>query len=103
MALFKCFANIQPMIHNERGSCIGHRSSAELRKSISRPVWQKGEHSFSGESRDAYAEKKLRSYSDGRPAFQVRTLRFNRVSPRSLGRDVSFTDLRSIQPWRIAD
>jgi hypothetical protein len=41
----------------ERGSCIAYRSSAELRKSISRHVRQKGERPFPSESRDAYTEK----------------------------------------------
>ena len=58
---------------------------------------------FSIESRDAYAEKKLRARSQSWPILQVCALRFNRVSPRLPGRDVSFTDLRSIQHWRIAD
>src|ERR1700677_2104217 len=104
MALSKCFANIQPpMNRNQWGLCMDHRSSAELRKSRSRPVRQKGEHPFPSESSDAYAEKKLHLHSRWRPTFQVGSSRLNRASPRSLARTVSFTDLRSIHPRRIAD
>jgi hypothetical protein len=63
MALPQYFANIYlPMICNEWGSCMSHRSSAEFRKSPSRRVRQKGEHPRPSESSDAYAEKKLRVY-----------------------------------------
>src|SRR5580698_1160997 len=104
MALSKCFANIQLSMNcNEWASCMDQRRSAELRESFSRPVRQKGDHPFPGGSSDAYAEKKSHLHSGSRPTFQVCSSRLNRVSPRLLARDISFTDLRSIQPRRIAD
>jgi hypothetical protein len=86
------------MIHNERGSCIGYRSSAELRNPFRVLCGKKGERPFSSELRDAYAEKKYVHISIGDLHFRSAHLRLYRVSPRWLGRDVSFTDLRSIQP-----
>jgi hypothetical protein len=62
-------------------------------------VRQKGKHPFP----DAYAENKLSEHFHHRPTFEVCTFKLNRRSPRFLGRDVSFTGLRSIQHWRIAD
>src|ERR1700690_302109 len=92
------------MNHNERGflqgTIEGRRSSTSP---LRIPVRQKGKHSFPSASSDAYAEKELRVRSHCPATFQVRTFKFNCGPTRTLGRDVSFTGLRSIQPWRIAD
>jgi hypothetical protein len=101
----KRFVNIWPsMNHNEtgflQGTIEGRRNSAIPVRAL---VREKGKHPFPAASSDAYAEKKLSQHSHRRPTFQVCTSKLNRRSPSLLGRDVSFTDLRSIQHWRIAD
>jgi hypothetical protein len=78
----------------------GRRSSAIPIRAM---VRQKGKHPLPEASSDAYAEKKLSEHSHRRPTLKVCTVNLNRRSSRLLGRDVSFTDLRSIQHWRIAD
>jgi hypothetical protein len=92
------------MNYNEPGflqkTIEGRRSSAIPIRAL---VRQKGKYPFPRASSDAYAEKKLSEHSHGRPRFQVCTFKLNRRAPRLLGRDVSFTGLRSIQHWRIAD
>jgi hypothetical protein len=101
----KRFVKIWPsMNHSEtgllQGTIEGRRSSEIPVRAL---VRQKRKHPFRAASSDAYAEKKLSEHSHRRPTFQVCIVKLNRRSPRLLGRNVSFTGLRSIQHWRIAD
>ncbi len=64
---------------------------ALLRKFHSRPVGQEGEHPFPSWSSDVYTKKIYTYILTVGPTSQGRTSRLNRVSPRSLARDVSST------------
>jgi len=85
------------MNHNEtgflQGTIEGRRSSAIPVCALER---QKGKNPFPRASSDAHAEKNLSEHSRPWPTFQVCTFKLNRRSPRLLGRNVSFTGLRSI-------
>jgi len=83
-----------------QGTIKGRRSAGIPVRAL---VRQKGKHLFPKASSDAYAEKIIRGLSHRWHTFQVCTFQLNCGTDRSLGRDVSFTSLRSIQPWRIAD
>jgi hypothetical protein len=91
------------MNHNEPGfqqKTIKGRRSSEI--PVRALVRQKGKHLFHKASIDAYAEKKIRVRSHRPHSFQVCTFQLNRGSAYTLGRDVAFSGLSSIEHWRIA-
>jgi hypothetical protein len=58
------------MNRNERASCMDNRTSAEFRKSPSRPVRHKREHLFISEPNGAYSEKKYAHLLSVCPHFE---------------------------------
>ena len=93
----------QPMNLSERSLL---RVVQELHKSASPHGGERDNVRSPADRATLVVRKKIRVRSHS-PTFHVCTaictLRLNHVSPRSLARYVSFTNLRSIRPWRIAD
>jgi hypothetical protein len=92
------------MNHIESGfqqETINGRRSPEI--PVRALVRQKGKHPFPKASSDAYAEQKIHGLSYRWHTFQACNFQLNRGSAGSLGREILFTGMLSIQHWRIAD